>query len=253
MPLQLIPWVGIVLEGTLLYRGLRTGLFSRFPAFYAYVSSVLLIDLLRMYVSGFMSEDRYYSFYWITQFVSLLAGSVVLFEIYRTALRQFSGTARLARNLLLAVFTGIIISVIWSSSFSVPEWWNGMYVLLERDLRILQATSIVILLLVSAIYSIPFGRNLRGVLSGYGLYVAMSVIQLALLWKFWEKAEPVWKYTTPISYAGVLLIWILALWSRAAEPKPALPKLEQDYQALVTSTEEMLDRARARLGWAART
>ena len=103
-------------------------------------------------------------------------------------------------------------------------------------------------------YAIPFGKNLKGILCGYSLFVGMSAIALTLVSSYWEKIQMLWSYLQPIFYVLVLAMWAKALWTPDAVPskKPEM-KLEQDYAELVAQTGRLLGRARARLGWAART
>jgi hypothetical protein len=247
-------WLGILIEAFIIVRGLRTGLFGRFPLFHTYLTIVFLQEFLRFIVYRTGNHDQYYAVYWITQFVSLLVGSAVLFEIYRISMRDFPGAAKMARNLLGALFAGIFVNALWNTSLGAPRWWTDTYVILERDLRVVQAAAILTLVVLFMAYSIPFGKNLRGILVGYSVFVGASVVQLALVAYFGERAKPVWVYAQPLTYLAVLGIWMQALWSEAAVPKTEpVPALERDYEMLVAGTNEMLDRARTRLGLVART
>jgi hypothetical protein len=250
----LIWWVAIGMEAGLVFRALSTKLTTKFPLFYTYLSIVLLQEFLRFGVYRSGTHAQYSAVYWPTQFVSLVAGSAVLFEIYRISMREFPGAAKMARNLLGALFAGIFVNAFWSGSLGSAEWLKSTCLVLERDMRAVQAAAICTLVVLFLVYSIPFGKNLRGILVGYSIFVAASAIQLALVAHFGAPVKPIWVYAQPITYLAVLGIWIQALWREAAVPKtvPA-PALERDYETLVANTNEMLDRARTRLGWVART
>src|SRR5579863_8113710 len=103
-----ISWLGMLLEAIVLVRGLKVGLVSRFPLFYSYLLVVLVQDLVRIIVYQWYLP-LYPDVYWSTQFVSLVMGSLVVFEIYRVALREFPGTARMAKILLSGVFVGVFL------------------------------------------------------------------------------------------------------------------------------------------------
>jgi hypothetical protein len=245
-------WLAISLELLVLVRGLRTNLFSRFPLFYSYLFFVFTQELLRFGVYRW-AQDFYPPVYWITQLIGLVTGSLLVFEIYRMGLREFPGTARMVRIGLGLVFGVIFLRVVIAPPGDPRGWLAGACVGLERDLRMVQALALVGLISLFLWYAIPFGRNLKGILIGYSVFIAMSVIQLTLMASLWHSFQVAWNYMQPASYLFVLCIWAEALWSAetVAKAKSGV-KLEQDYEALVASTGQLLDRARARLGWAVR-
>src|SRR5271155_4768858 len=96
---QIIWWSSIALEILLLVRAFRGRLATHYPIFYIYLSFVLTQDLLRF--SVYRWEPRLYSpVYWVTEFLGVVAGCAVVFEICKVSLAAYPGTARLARNLL---------------------------------------------------------------------------------------------------------------------------------------------------------
>ena len=124
--------------------------------------------------------------------------------------------------------------------------------MLERNLRIVQALAILTLVSLFLWYAIPFGKNLKGILFGYGLFIAMSIVQLTLSYT-WGDIRLFWPYVQPVSYLLVLGLWASALWS--AQPVPRgkwATQLEDDYEVLAASTRTQLRRALASLGWTAR-
>jgi len=242
-------WLAIVLEGLLLIRGISNGLVRSFPAFYSYISFVVVSEVLRFCAYRFYPGD-YAGVYWVTQFLGLIVGSSVIFELYRVGLRPFPGTARMARYVLLLIFGGVVAKAVASGSGGILSWLARTSVELERDLRMVQALAILILVVLFLAYAIPFGKNLGGIVLGYGLFVAMSILQFTL-WLSRVKFPTLWPYAQPVSYALVLAIWVGTLWSRA----PATVtehQLEEDYKALWLATRGQLERALARLGSAAR-
>jgi hypothetical protein len=245
-------WLGIALEGLVLVRGLQSRQILKFPVFYSYLLFVFTQDLVRFVFYRWASES-YPPVYWVTQFVGLLAGSLVVFEIYRIGLGEFPGTAKMARNSLGVVFAAILLKVLIAPPFDPRGWVAGACIGLERDLRIVQAVALVTLVSVFLLYNIPFAKNLKGIFIGYCVFIAASVIQLTLTASLWSRFEVAWDYLQPASYILVLGIWTWALWSAetVAGAKPEV-KLEEDYQLLAASTGRMLERARARLGWAVR-
>ena len=243
-------WLAILLEGLLLVRGFQAKLLRQYPFFYAYMLCVFATELLRFSVYRWYAAD-YLGVYWITQFLSLLIGSAVILEIYRVGLREFPGAARMARNLLLIVFAGVFAKALAHPQGGILLWLAETSEVLERNLRIVQALAILTLVSVFLWYAIPFGRNLRGILCGYSLFIATTVFRLDLV-PYYSDIKVLWPYLQTVSYLGVLCIWAGALWSAHPVPEqnPA-PQLEHDYQALAVPTRSQFQRMLARLGWAA--
>jgi hypothetical protein len=252
MLLAIIWAVGTLLEILVLVRGHQQKLSRQFPLFYLYLLVVTLSDFVRLTVSR-LFYVHYYQVYWTTQFLCLAVGCGIIFEVYRVALRSFPGAARMARYLLLVVFGAIFVKTLANSSSDVFVWLAKTSLLLERSLRITQALAILTLVVLFAWYAIPFGRNLKGILFGYSLFIAMRIGQF-ILWSYsGDQVKPYWSYAETGSYLLVLGIWTATLWS--AEPVPETQRdapLESDYELLLHATQTQFRRTLARLGWAAR-
>ena len=80
---------------------------------------------------------------------------------------------------------------------------------------------------------------------GYGLFVASSVVQLALLSHLGPRFHTSMVYTQPVAYLLVLGIWTVALWSPAPEPVSprAAPNMADAHPSLVARAERELQRA----------
>lgn len=249
---QAIWWSGIGLETLLLVRGFRGQLLGRYPVFYSYIGFVLVQSLLRFSIYH-ARPQLYVPVYWITQAVGILFGCAVVFEIYRVGLRAYPGTARMARNVLAFVFV-VALTKALVESWNYPQWWSiATNADLERVLRTVQSLAILALVLLFLFYSIPFGRNLRGILMGYGLFVAVSVIQLTFVTNSGSRFSNFWSYMSPASYFAVLGVWAGHLWSYRAIPEPKKSvELEVQYQRLAAATSHRLQAARGYLEKAVR-
>ena len=248
MLISALCWFGLFLEAAVLVCGRRAHLISRFPIFYTYLFFVLVQDVARLMAFQWYPQ-LYPNLYWTTQLVSLALGSAVLVEIYRLGLREFPGTAKMARNLLGAAFVGTYIKAILTIHPDSPYWISGAFVKLERDLRAVQSLAILILIILFLWYAIPLGRNLGGIFLGYSLFVSMSVIQLSIVSHYWHKAEPMWAIVQPGVYVATLGFWAFALWAADdISVKSRNKKAAVDYETLANSTGTLLDDARERLG-----
>ncbi len=243
---QLIWWSSIALEMVLLVRGLQNRLAYRLPVFYSYIAFVVLQELVRL--STFQWKfDFYKRVYWSTEFLGLAIGSLVVFEIYKVSLAAYPGAARMARNALAVVFLVALVkglldatsaSPVWHSESAAPE--------IERTLRVVQGTAILALVALFLLYSIPFGRNLRGVLLGYGLFVGMRVICLTFVSL---QSHNFWFYAYSASYIGALSLWLGHLWAYQPSPQPRNNRadLDDEYRKIAAETQRWLQAMRGYL------
>ena len=240
---------GSFLEALLLFRGLKSRLLGKYPLFYSYIAAVLIGDTLR-FISYRWQPSFYSEVYWTTQFIELALGAAVMFEIYRVGLASFPGTARMTRNVLYLVFALLLAKSIGSASNGGFTAWRVAHgpIDFERDLRIIQAFCLIALVVIFLLYAIPVDRNLKGILAGYGLFVAAGVIELSLVSRLWLAMEHIWTYTQPLCYVAVVSIWVYALWSY--EPAKACitqPQPEADYDLVTHTTRRRFQKAFAGL------
>jgi len=247
---QIIWWSSNVLEVLLLVRAFRGRLATHYPVFYGYLIFVLSQSPLRFYF--YRWEPRLYSpVYWTTEFLGVIAGCAVMFEICKVSLAAYPGTARLARNLLAIGFVLACTNAVVAASNDAHRW-IATCVNLERDVRMVQAVTILALVALFLLYAIPFGRNLRGILIGYGLFVALSVIQLAFVSVMGNMSSKILSYLHPVSYAIALSVWVGHLWSYRSNPEPQKTvALEQQYARVAAATRYRLREARGYLEKAA--
>jgi len=242
---QIIWWAGVGVEFALLLRGIRGKLPPRFPLFYSYIAFVLLQSILLYYYiyRRGPESNAYRDAYWICESICLILGSLVLFEIYRIALRPYPGTARIARNLLYFVFALAFAKVLVNQSYGSVWWPAATIEELERNLRVVQGFAILAIAVALIGYSIPCSRNLKGIMFGYGLFVANSIVQLSLLSHLGLWFHTVMLYTQPFSYFVVLCIWTATLWSPAPEPvspRAVLNLAVDDHPSLVARAKQDL-------------
>jgi hypothetical protein len=248
---QLIWWGSIALETLLLVRGLWGKIAKHYPVFYTYIGFVLVQSLLRFFV--YQWEPGLYSYvYWITEMLGVIAGCAVVFELCAVALAAYPGTARMGRKLLAIVFLLVFGNAVLAASNDLRTLFANSADL-ERAVRAVQAVTILALVVLFLFYAIPFGKNLRGILIGYGLFVGMSTIQLTFVSAVGDHPNKFWSYLHPVSYDIALGVWVAHLWSYCANPEPrtAVP-LEEQYQRVAAATSQRLREARGYLERAVR-
>lgn len=250
---ELILWcASIALESLVLARGWMTGWFKEYVFFFAYVACVLIQDIVFLII--YLFRFRYYStVYWCGEFFSLVIGCGVAWEIFHLVLARFPGVGRMVRNVLLFCLIMVFIKALYDR-WNGGVLWPSTAIELERNLRAIQALSLTVLAGLSVYYRIPITRNVKGIFSGYGLFVATSVVTLTLRASFGKTFHTSWVFLQPFCYTAVLGIWCATLWKY--EPADAvsepLPKIEEDYQSLAQLTKDGLIQARVFLGKAMR-
>ena len=245
MFVQILWWIGNALETLILVRSIKGRFCQKYPAFYLYLGTVLLLELLRFSIYTF--EPRFHrAFYWYTEYLSATIGYAVILEIYKHALSNSLGVARIARTFLWGVLGAVILKVTWNA-VSGPVWSPATTSAeLERDLRTVQALLLAGIIALLAYYVVPTGRNLKGIIFGYSVYIYASVVSLAFGSLPGYGLKPGWRLVQPIAYLAALLIWGCTLWSYspnpAAEPES---KIDRDYRFIAEQTRRALSRARS--------
>jgi hypothetical protein len=120
---------------------------------------------------------------------------------------------------------------------------------------VVQVFAILAIVVVMVAYAIPRGRHLKGILAGYGLFVAASVVQLTLWTHLGDSFQRFATYVLPFSYDVALSIWVVALWVPEKEANLApvvLAVRHEDHSVLVTQAKEDLEQIRLGLRGAAR-
>jgi hypothetical protein len=246
---QSIWWGSIILEVLVLLRGSQQRLVSKYPVFYSYIFFVLAQDVVLIWLSR---NKAYPTFYWIAEFLSVLFGCLVVFEIFRVALAAFPGVARMSRYALAFVFLVALAKALLSAANDSSSLMGIHGLDVERVLRTIQAIALVALVALFVLYSIPFGRNLRGILIGYGLFVGTRLISLTFVP---PSGHNFWFYLYSASFFAALGIWLAHVWSYHANPifECSLGPLEHDYQRAAAGTRSRLQAARGQLAKAVRS
>jgi len=248
MGTNLIWWSAIALETAVLCRGAKAALLRKYPFFYAYVASVLLIDLLRFSCYEFAS-NFYQAFYWHSELVTIVTSYAIVFEIFRGSLRHNPAVAGLAQTLLLVVF-------VLTGTYVASDLLHGGFVSLSRvtaelgrDLRYVEGALLLVMLWLFGRYRISFGRNLLGLAIGYSLLVGLDVINLAFLFLPGNEFSIGLRKSLPITYLITLSIWCASLWSSQPEPLPPAERaIDRDYALLGAKTRAALAHLSTRAG-----
>ncbi len=242
-------WIaGFALESAILLRFLAGKLYRHYPWFFSYLTlvwfaSVILWPIYRLQHAAYLNS------YWVLQFLTLLAGFGVMLELVRKCFQNYAGAKGFATAVLAMMFVILCgyfsYKLLATSSLSASENFPD----LERDFRAVQALVLAGLLGVISYYRIDIGRNLKGIISGLGLYVGCTILNHALRGYVGPVFETGWEAVQQYSYFVALLVWLVALWSYAPVPPPeSALGLKDDYEALARKTKERLGGIRADVG-----
>jgi len=239
-------WTGPVLEFALIVRALQQGLFLRYPTFFSYLTWVALADCLRNYVYNH-HYSSYSSVYWPSQIISLILGYGVILEILHVNLARHPGAARMARYLVVIIFAAIFAYVGFRALTS-PQWSPGSTnAELERDLRAAQIAILAGVLGVIAYFRIPLGKNSKGLICGYGLFLGTSVMTLALHSYAGSSFDYAWLILQPFLYLVCLLTWTFTMWSYHPNPAPVFDDEVGNYTAYAASSRAAMESVRSNL------
>jgi hypothetical protein len=237
-------WIaGILLEVLLVFRSWRTRLFCVCPLFFCYLTFVTAQDMLR-YLVAHSAPAIFPSIYWSTEFMGILAGCAVVLEFAWVGLARFPGVAKLARFALISTFLLTIGKVLLTAMQGALGWSVLLIIQLERDMRFVQIAAIFSLLLLFLRYQVPIGRNLRGIILGYGLFLGINIVNLTYLSRLGGAVQFVASHIQSCAYLVALCVWTVFLWFHVEQPVSSRKTLESGYGEILGRTRDQLARTR---------
>jgi len=218
------------------------GLLRKYPLFYAYISCVLLKEIVGL-LSYQFARNFYEPFYWPSELATIVASYAVIVEIFKQSLRHNPGIAHKAQKLFLAAFALTV-------SFADTDLLQGRFATVSRaiaevgrDLRYIEGALLLVMLWLFVRYRILLGPNLLGLIIGYSFWVSLNVANFALLFLPGHEFSALPRRLVPITYVATLTIWCVALWSSRPEPvQPTEGAIERDYELLAAKTRSILAR-----------
>jgi hypothetical protein len=248
--LRLFLWLaGILFEFLLLVRSVQAKTFTKYIYFYAYIFCVFAVST-GLYIER-SKPDFYVAWYWPTQFATLAIGFGVVLEVVRQALDAYPGAKRFAWRASCAVFAMAFCYVEWQVARRTVWSTAAATVELERDLRVIEALVLATVLAIVVYYRIELGRNVTGMILGFGAYVGVSLTTLALRSFLGPRFDTAWGLLQSASFVFGTAVWTVALWSYSPNPKPPTTgrggRGDGGYDALVRGTRAQLESVRSNL------
>lgn len=240
-------WATVLLELLIFFRTFRNGVLRAYPVFTDYLACVCAKSI-SVFVVCETKPSAYLYWYWGGEFVCVLAGYGFVLELLEKSLRSYEGPRRFARNtglVVLALIVGFTALQLTSTrGFSAIR----TSVEVERNLRSAELILLAVIVLVIRYYSISVGRNVKGLILGYGLVVAAIVMDNALRSYVGSGFQAIFSWVRSYSYLVALLAGTAALWSHDPNPVPrAATQLPADYELLTRTIRSALNGVRGNL------
>jgi hypothetical protein len=247
--LSLLIWrAGILLEGLVLVQGFRAKLATRYSAFYLYILVMFLSDSL-LYALYRVNVQSFYKWAVFGGYITLFLGCGLLLEIFRHAFGPYAGAEKIAKVAGTAALIGIVVfAVVYLLISPRTSAASATFIPLQRNFLLVQAILLIGLLRVISYYEIALGRNLKGIILGFGQCIGTTLIAFALRAYIGHRFQAATSYLQQVSYLSSLVIWLVALWSYRPNPVPETRiSAEADYDRLASRTRDMVGAASAEL------
>jgi hypothetical protein len=157
----------------------RRKLLSRYPLFFTYiVSELMLFTVLFLNQKNY---DAYFYLYWLGAGISALLGFKVIHEVFTDVLRPFHALRDFSSMLLrwvgLVVMLIAVMAAIGSTNTGIGSVGAGL-LSLERSVRVMQCGLVLFLLMFSRYLGISRRHRSFGIALGFGIF---AVVEFALL------------------------------------------------------------------------
>jgi hypothetical protein len=237
---QVVAYLALLIEVVILVRAIQSKNFAKYSMFYAYLLTVLVASVFLQIAKPAVSVPVYAVLYWRLELVTVALGCGVIIEISGRVFARHLSLDRFVKWVAIITFGAIFLVFVMHVAF-LPHWKPvASPAELELELRIAQAIALLSIVFLTGYYGFEIGKNMKGLILGFGVYVGASIISLTLRFFIGIWFSLVWRIIEPFSYIAALLIWMVALWSY--EPAPASPPepTDIDYRRLAGRTRQAL-------------
>lgn len=235
------PWfyavsaVGITLECWLLWLLYTRRLLSRFP----YFSAFLLCDFLCNLALVVIAAAHQTWFRWSSGAaiaVSTFTGLFIVWEVVRSAFPQGSTLRHLVQGALLGISSivfPVVLAICWSQANLIHFAYKYLPPSFEQYFCLAEALVLLAIAAVARYYAVPLGRNVSGMLFGFGIYSLCCAMNFAALQTL-PGYLPSWQILSSALYMGLLGFWLWAFWIYAP------PELASEVQSRLAARSEAL-------------
>lgn len=251
IPFDELCGLGIALEGSLLWRLFKHRQTGRYPYFTGFVIYDLARTLLLVGVSHF-GRDRFATTYWYTEGIALVLLFAIIWDVARylfpaeSALRRIASKAVISTEVMLAP-TLLFLAWAWTRSNFDQYPVLGLWSVIEQYFTVAVSLLLLIIAGVARYYGVSLGRNMRGLIGGFGVYLTLYAGNYAAL-QIVPRFHAIWQLLSSVTYLAMTTCWVWAFWQYAPPPVPApvppryLTECKQQWQRLRSTTAGILKR-----------
>lgn len=203
---------GSLIEVVILVRSIQCKSFAKYSLFYAYIVFLLCMSLF-FRAAYIAMPSLIFRVYLPLQAITSALGCGVILEIIRHVFAGHVSLKRFARRAAVMVFGMIYLEVAILAVLLLHRNPTVHQTRLEMDLRVAQAVGLMAIIYLTGHYGIELGRNMRGMILGFGVYVGVSLISLPLRVFLDVQFNSTWRIIQTSAYLAALLIWAVALWT----------------------------------------
>lgn len=172
-----ILWLfSIALETAILFVILRRKLLLTFPFFFAYASSMLSRDIVLIFIR--YPSNLYARIYWYGEIVTVFLALAVIFETIRCIFPEYP-FLRLGLNLAkmlgsVAALAAILMMVLAEAGPGSDHIFD-LILLAERSVKFVQASWLILVMMLISYYGISWRRYSIGIVAGFGVHAALTL------------------------------------------------------------------------------
>lgn len=193
--------------------------YRQFPVFFASVSLAVVATIVLLGVSN---NARYYSIiYWTYDVLSIVLAFFALNEALRSVFRNFLGM-RWFRWLFPGigmVMVGVAVLRILLHPRPAFSLFTTTVIGLEIAVGFLQFGIFSLFIVLMRLFHLRWGQHAAGIVFGYGVSAAGSLVAFLLRSEIGTKFDPVIRIAPPIAYIIGVAIW-LATFLKAEPVRP---------------------------------
>jgi len=211
---QLALWIAhpileLLLSSILIWRGLH----RKFPVFFAYIVSQILIFavLFPIYIHQDSGGDysRYFYAYWIGAAISLAIGFKVIHEVFLDVFRPYYtlkdlGTVLFKWSALVMLFMALVVAAASPASHSPL---TQAIIMVQRCVRVTQCGLILFLLVFSRYLGVSWRQHSFGIALGFGGFASVELVALAL-YSGGQIHPPTLSLLNTTAYGFAILTWL---------------------------------------------
>jgi len=240
-----VPTLGVWLAALIL----KERLHRRFPFFFTYVLSLVLIGIVRFSV---ISHYRTYFFvFWITEAVYAILALLALFEVFRKVFLGFYLRSAWFRALLPSTAILAIAIVAWAilrNPVAGAGRLISFVVFFGLAVNFMQLCLFGLFGLLSAAFPLRWRFAPLGILLGFGIAALGGAAAFWARSVFGTKLETFAKYAPPVAYILATLVWLATFLRPEPEPKwvsaTTLRELLEGIQQDTIAMKKFLDKTK---------